>query len=184
MPLLLLVVVSLVRAQKPDHIDYPYHPRTLSREHIFPYQWTEATGITTGVIVGGKAVTIKFAPASDPQALDSLMLLKAGVLWPNTSNNRIFVRGGLYKEGCRTPRDPRMAASEKYQEFVLKDWYIVTPFVEQYEGEEWEEVPKRIPRTSLHISDFNRPFSLSAISGLSQHQKTQAQHKMLLSRYR
>jgi hypothetical protein len=47
-----------------------------------------------------------------------------------------------------------MATSEQYQDFVLEQWYIVTPFTERIESEDGATSSLKRGRNRLSRSDF------------------------------
>ena len=112
----------------------------------YEYHFYESTGPNQAVVVNGEEVYIEFDKEKSEQlAFKSFWALIPGVLYPN-SHGRIRLIGDL---------------NLKTKVFVLKDWYLSSPYTfwEMHEG---PDIPttKRI-RTTLLRSDFvatNRDF--------------------------
>jgi hypothetical protein len=123
----------------------------------FGYRHAETTGITESVeIEPGRTVLIRFHKDSDPAAFRSLRALNWNVLYPNSDDTHLFIVGELLPAVQQTPDSPNRAQSEPYQEFRLRDWYLLTPF------ETWNEPRGWLPgdpfarrwRNTLKSSDF------------------------------
>jgi hypothetical protein len=88
----------------------------------------ETTGITSYVVINGKAKPIQFRPDSDPLAMKSFDALKPRISLPNTDGKKVFLIGQYFSAPKHTRSCPQCADSQEYREFKLVDWFIIAPF--------------------------------------------------------
>lgn len=108
--------------------------RVEPRIKTYGFLHSETTGITSYVIIIGKAKPIQFHPDSDPLAMKSFNALKARISLPNTDGKKLFLIGQYFSAPKHTRSCPQCADSEEYREFKLVDWFIIAPFKVVREG--------------------------------------------------
>ncbi len=98
------------------------------RIKTYGFLHSETTGITSYVIINGKAKPIQFRADSDPFAMKSFDALKPRISLPNTDGKKLFLIGQYFSAPKHTHSCPQCADSEEYREFKLVDWFIIAPF--------------------------------------------------------
>jgi hypothetical protein len=120
-----------------------------AEDREFRYELWACTGLQSNLFdKEGHNVTIEFAKESDPEALfvlnklcelDGIHGTKAGEKYEGViSDQAIFLRGELKPEVKKTKAIPHGAASEKYQEFVLKELTVQFPLSRNREGKKFD----------------------------------------------
>jgi len=109
-------------------VAFPVAAKDCSPVKKYGFVHWETTGITSGIVMNRKKISIQFGADSDALALRALRALKWEVLAPNASGRSIFLIGHLDCKAKFTPTCDQCATSEEYREFRLIDWYITTPF--------------------------------------------------------
>jgi hypothetical protein len=107
---------------------YPVAAKDCSPVKKYGFVHWETTGITSGIVMNRKKISIQFGADSDALALRALRALKWEVLAPNANGRSIILIGHLDCKPKFTPKCDQCATSEEYREFRLIDWYITTPF--------------------------------------------------------
>jgi hypothetical protein len=129
-----------------------------SQAEAYGYRYLATTGICDVVLEQGKERAILFHPQSDRLALRSLRALKAGVLLPSADEGRLYLVGRLLPGVKHTPKGRFLPGSEPYQEFILHQWYLATPFHEQPLSSDGVSLRRTtIRRDRLRREDFD-PF--------------------------
>jgi hypothetical protein len=95
----------------------------------YRYHHLETTGLTQSIENNGHWVAIQFHPASNHQAVLSLLGLSNDVV--DVAANHITVEGELESTVLMTPNCEGCATPEPYQWFRLTRWWIRVPFQKQ-----------------------------------------------------
>jgi len=131
-------------------------PRLESRAALSIYRCTyyyEFIKIASG---NGHGCFIDFDKKSDAKALSLLAALKPslhiGLTGDGTSSRLHFIG---YLTGQKAL--PSKGNFERDSLFVLKGWFIETPYVEYPQAPGYEPQPKAVKRRTLSKEDFTRP---------------------------
>ncbi len=111
---------------------FPFAAFPLEKQEIHGLEFCNCAGETLSIQRNKKWVFIRFLPASDSLALNTLNALNPDILEMNADGRHLFVTG----EFQETPRlaEPmcKECRRQEYFYFKLTGWHIVAPFTEKY----------------------------------------------------